>query len=95
MVDFYMILLPYEQAATTICFLTVAYIVEILRKANDTTTPIPSVSCISQTLTTFIFFLVMLGWSIINNKPKVRQAVVKAQREKEPTPLLPFGNNVS
>ena len=62
-------------------FLQFLHIVEVGQKAHDTTTSRPPVSCILQILTTFNLYTgrSRVGLSV-NNKQKVRQAMVKISR---------------
>ena len=62
-------------------FLQFRHIVEIDQKAHNTTTSRPPVPCILQILTTFNLYSggPRVGLSV-NNKQKVRQAMVKISR---------------
>ena len=75
-------------------FLQFRHIIEIDQKAHNTTTSRHPVSCILQILTTFNFYSgrPRVGLSV-NNKQKVRQAMVKISRGgggwQPPSPPLP------
>ena len=62
-------------------FLQFRHIVEIDQKAHNTTTSRPTVLCILQILTTFNLYSGRLRVGLsVNNKQKVRQAMVKISR---------------
>ena len=69
-------------------FLQFQLFVEIDQKAHNTTTSRPPVPCILQILTTFNLYSgrPRVGLSV-NNKQKVRQAMVKISRGEVATPL--------
>ena len=71
-------------------FLQFRHIIEIDQKVHNTTTSRPPVPCILQILTTFNLYSgrPRVGLSV-NNKQKVRQAMVKISREVAITPLPP------
>ena len=72
-------------------FLQFLHIVEIGQKAHNTTTSRPSVPCVLQILTTFNLYSgrPRVGLSV-NNKQKVRQAMVKISRGGQPPTPLPW-----
>ena len=62
-------------------FLQFLHIIEISQKTHNTTTSRPPVPCILQILTTFNLYSVRPRMSLsVNNKQKVRQAMVKISR---------------
>ena len=80
---FEVIKLPNERVIVVFhhFFLQFLYIVEIGQKAHNTTTSRPLVPCISQISTTFNLYSgrPRVGLSV-NNKQKVRQAMLKISR---------------
>ena len=77
-------------------FLQFRHIVEIDQKVDNTTTSRPPVTCILQILTTFNLYSgrPRVGLSV-NNKQKVRQAMVKISREGWGGNPLPLARYVS
>ena len=72
-------------------FLQFLHIVEIGQKAHNTTTSTPSDPCILQILTTFNLYSgrSRVGLSV-NNKQKVRQAMVKISSGWQPTKRIAY-----
>ena len=93
---FEVITLPNERVIALFhhFFLQFRHIVEIHQKAHNTTTSRPPVPCILQILTTFNLYSgrPRVGISV-NNKQKVRQAMVKISRGGggwQPPPLARY-----
>ena len=80
---FEVITLPNERVTALFhhFFLQFWHIVEIDQKVHNTTTSRPPVPCILQILTTFNLYSGRPGVGLsVNNKQKVRQAMVKISR---------------
>ena len=86
---FEVITLPNERVIALFhhFFLQFRHIVEIDQKVHNTTTSRPSVPCILQILTTFNLFSGRPRVDLsVNNKQKVRQAIVKILRGEWQSP---------